>query len=75
LTIVVLGFPLIVSNILSSQKRWKTVKKRLRTDGLGKIPGKGPIWVHAVSVGETIASVPLIRAIRDRHPELPGAHC
>jgi 3-deoxy-D-manno-octulosonic-acid transferase len=70
LACVFLGFPLIVSNVLSSQKRWKTVKKRLRTEGLRKIPGRRPIWVHAVSVGETIASVPLIRALRDRHPEL-----
>jgi 3-deoxy-D-manno-octulosonic-acid transferase len=71
LIVFVLGFPLIASNVLSRQKRWKTVKKRLGTEGLRKIPGRRPIWIHAVSVGETIASVPLIRAIRDRHPELP----
>jgi 3-deoxy-D-manno-octulosonic-acid transferase len=27
-----------------------------------------PIWIHAVSVGETRAAEPLIRAIRKRHP-------
>lgn len=29
------------------------------------------IWVHAVSVGETIAAAPMIRALRQRHPHLP----
>lgn len=30
-----------------------------------------PIWIHAVSVGETRAAEPLVRAIRDRHPGVP----
>lgn len=28
------------------------------------------IWVHAVSVGETIAAVPLIKALKERHPTM-----
>ena len=32
---------------------------------------KGAIWVHAVSVGETRAAEPLIRALRRRFPEAP----
>ena len=31
----------------------------------------GGIWVHAVSVGESIAAAPLIRALLERHPQLP----
>src|SRR5208283_5950498 len=31
---------------------------------------KRPIWIHAVSVGEVIASVPLIKKIKQRHPSL-----
>ncbi|MDB6060048.1 MAG: 3-deoxy-D-manno-octulosonic acid transferase [Verrucomicrobiaceae bacterium] len=31
----------------------------------------GGIWVHAVSVGETIAAAPLIRALQQRYPHLP----
>lgn len=30
-----------------------------------------PLWVHAVSVGEVIASEPLIRRLRQDHPQLP----
>jgi 3-deoxy-D-manno-octulosonic-acid transferase len=31
----------------------------------------GGIWVHAVSVGETIAAAPLIRELQRRFPDLP----
>jgi 3-deoxy-D-manno-octulosonic-acid transferase len=31
-------------------------------------PAGGVIWVHAVSVGETRAAEPLVRALRARHP-------
>lgn len=30
-----------------------------------------PIWVHAVSVGEVVAAVPVIRGLQRDHPELP----
>lgn len=29
------------------------------------------LWVHAVSVGEVLASVPLVKAIHQRYPDLP----
>lgn len=31
----------------------------------------GGIWVHAVSVGESIAAAPMIRALLERYPALP----
>ncbi|WP_287800458.1 lipid IV(A) 3-deoxy-D-manno-octulosonic acid transferase [Acidiphilium sp.] len=34
------------------------------------IPG-APVWIHAVSVGETRAATPLIRALLDKHPGIP----
>lgn len=30
-----------------------------------------PVWIHAVSVGETIAAEPLIRSIQAAHPDWP----
>jgi 3-deoxy-D-manno-octulosonic-acid transferase len=40
--------------------------------GWAKYPTRGPrplIWVHAVSVGETRAAEPLLRALVDRYPQ------
>lgn len=36
---------------------------------LAALEGKRPIWVHAVSVGETIAAKPLLKALRERFPD------
>ena len=36
---------------------------------LALIEGRRVIWVHAVSVGETIASFPLLKGFRARYPE------
>jgi 3-deoxy-D-manno-octulosonic-acid transferase len=33
------------------------------------VAGKGTIWVHAVSVGETIAVKPLLKALKERFPD------
>ncbi|HSG88985.1 MAG TPA: 3-deoxy-D-manno-octulosonic acid transferase [Pseudomonadales bacterium] len=32
---------------------------------------RGALWIHAVSAGETIAAVPLVKALRVRHPGVP----
>ena len=32
---------------------------------------RSPLWIHAVSVGETIAVTPLIKALKQQHPDLP----
>lgn len=34
-------------------------------------PAQRPIWIHAVSVGEAQAAVPLIDKLRERYPEHP----
>jgi len=32
---------------------------------------KKSIWVHAVSLGETIAAIPLIKALKEKYPQFP----
>jgi 3-deoxy-D-manno-octulosonic-acid transferase len=47
--------------------------RRTMPERLGLYTGKtepGRLWVHAVSLGETLASAPLLKALRERHPGL-----
>lgn len=37
--------------------------------GLSNIKGRQVIWIHAVSVGETRASIPLIKGLRHTYPD------
>ncbi|MFP4346999.1 MAG: 3-deoxy-D-manno-octulosonic acid transferase [Desulfococcaceae bacterium] len=67
----VLALPVLLPTVLRSRKRRKTVRQRL---GMTRMPLSGPgsrrrIWVHALSVGEVISSVPLVSAIREAFPE------
>lgn len=39
--------------------------------GYANAPDENPIWIHAVSVGETIAAEPLVKEIQRNHPEWP----
>lgn len=41
------------------------------TAAIAILRGRRPIWIHAVSVGETIAVKPLISALRLRYPDIP----
>lgn len=45
--------------------------KQERPDGQDRPdrPDKQLIWVHAVSLGEVVAAVPLVKALQGRHPE------
>ncbi len=51
---------------LVNQAYWDRLGQRL---GFGyPVLSKGSIWIHAVSVGEVQATVPLIEVLRDRFP-------
>lgn len=71
---------LLVSFPLLPWLLWKTVTvKNRRTDFLermalkGRLPrgGESPFWIHTVSVGEVISTVPLVRGLQRLHPGVP----
>lgn len=81
--IIFLIYNLISSIILIILLPYLYFKRHKRNDGIawikekfGLIPEEKltsinarPIWIHAVSVGETMASLPLIKAIKEKYPE------
>jgi len=64
--------PVIVLRLLWRGRRAPAYRRRWneRFGFVPRIPaGKRVIWVHSVSVGETLAAVPLIRELQRHHPE------
>lgn len=71
--IILLALPLLICALGVNRKYRAGLHERL-----GFIPhslrralqGERPIWLHAVSVGEVTASIPIIRRIKEEHPHL-----
>jgi 3-deoxy-D-manno-octulosonic-acid transferase len=53
---------------LSDRSYWRGLAQRL---GFGASLRTPCLWLHAVSLGEMSAAVPLLRALRRRYPQLP----
>ena len=70
--IFTLCLPLILARLLYRAWRAPAYARRWRERfALGGDLRPGGIWVHAVSVGESIAAAPMVRELRKRHPQLP----
>ncbi|MBT8765592.1 lipid IV(A) 3-deoxy-D-manno-octulosonic acid transferase [Metapseudomonas boanensis] len=68
-----LGLPLVAARLAWRAWRAPAYARRIRERfafGLGTLK-PGGIWVHAVSVGESIAAAPMVRALQARYPGLP----
>lgn len=66
------ALPFIFFRLLWRSRQAPLYRKRL-TERLGFCPHqlKNTVWVHAVSVGETIAAIPLIKALKTEYSTLP----
>ena len=68
--LLVLGSPVIVGLLLTRKRCQRGLRGRL-----GRVPNElqhlsGPVvWVHAVSLGEVTAVVPLLRAMKEADPQ------
>ncbi|WP_043255817.1 lipid IV(A) 3-deoxy-D-manno-octulosonic acid transferase [Pseudomonas knackmussii] len=68
-----LGLPLVAVRLFLRSRKAPAYARRIRerfSFGLPKMQ-PGGIWVHAVSVGESIAAAPMIRELQQRYPQLP----
>ncbi|MBN2467182.1 MAG: 3-deoxy-D-manno-octulosonic acid transferase [Deltaproteobacteria bacterium] len=71
--VTLLALPVIACSLLLQRKyrngfvqRIGVIPREVRT----RIKGRRPIWLHAVSVGEVLASVPIIKKIKSEHPDV-----
>jgi 3-deoxy-D-manno-octulosonic-acid transferase len=71
--LTILFSPFLFFKIVTKKKYRTGFKQRLGflpSDLRKKLQGKRPIWLHAVSVGEVNASLPLIKGIKERYPDI-----
>lgn len=68
-----LGLPLVAIRLWLRARKAPAYAKRIGERFSYEMPTLQPggIWVHAVSVGESIAAAPMIRALLQRYPQLP----
>ncbi|MNK87101.1 3-deoxy-D-manno-octulosonic acid transferase [compost metagenome] len=68
-----LGLPLVAIRLWLRARKAPAYAKRIGERFSLGLPAMRPggIWVHAVSVGESIAAAPMIRALLQRYPQLP----
>ena len=68
-----LGLPLVAIRLWLRARKAPAYAKRIGERFSLGLPSMQPggIWVHAVSVGESIAAAPMIRALLQRYPQLP----
>lgn len=68
-----LAIPFIMLRLIWRSKRLPAYRHRWRERFalFAEPEKKGGLWLHAVSFGESVAAVPLIKAFQKEHPELP----
>ncbi|WP_024674254.1 lipid IV(A) 3-deoxy-D-manno-octulosonic acid transferase [Pseudomonas syringae] len=68
-----LGLPLVALRLWLRARKAPAYRQRIGERFARGLPAMqhGGVWVHAVSVGESIAAAPMIRALLAQYPQLP----
>ena len=68
-----LGLPLVALRLYLRARKAPAYGQRIGERFARNLPAmrQGGIWVHAVSVGESIAAAPMVRALLKAYPDLP----
>lgn len=72
--LLVLFSPFLLTILLKKKTGKPSVGKRWK-EYFGftpKMDTNAPFWIHTVSVGETIAAIPLIKALKRKYPAEPS---
>ena len=68
-----LGLPLVALRLFLRGRKAPAYRQRVAERFALRLPAmrQGGLWVHAVSVGESIAAAPMVRALLKAYPDLP----
>ncbi|MDF2488561.1 MAG: 3-deoxy-D-manno-octulosonic-acid transferase [Pseudomonas sp.] len=68
-----LGLPLVALRLFLRGRKAPAYRQRIAERFALGLPAmrQGGLWVHAVSVGESIAAAPMVRALLEAYPDLP----
>ena len=69
--VLIILLPLLIEKLFKGKYRDGLVQRFgfLPAELIKNLKGKKLIWVHAVSVGETVAASPLVREIKKEYPD------
>lgn len=71
---VLVTLPYWMIRVLFTKKYRQNIIQRFSIypkETVEKLKGKRPLWIHAVSVGETLAAIILVKSFKKKYPDIP----
>jgi 3-deoxy-D-manno-octulosonic-acid transferase len=70
----IITLPYWIIRVLFTKKYRQNIIQRFSIypkETIAKLNGKKPVWIHAVSVGETLAAIILVKSLKKKYLDLP----